>query len=652
MALPSLESILLPDGRTLEAVKEHWVDRQQVAENAQRGYWTHWERLYSQYRAYKEIRDGYGVENDRDDRLAEAKRLFGTAMSLPYAFATVESILPRAVSQRPRMMVLPDGDASAKNVENMKRLIDRQQEQIAYELLLQDTAKSGFIFGLGWQKTGWRKKTVQTKELALNTTGDGWIAQDAEKVKFDDPYAWNCWLFDMFWDPVATTVEGCRYLIHRTWKDGAYVMEALARGQDPSDPGGWVNPAGLMPEDVQSLGGNDARWSERLQPLLGMTGQGEMNLPQDGAMHEVWECHDCRGDIVTILDRQMPVHVTKNPFWHGEFPFQAFRPTTQAIPQIPGIGEVEPTAELVDEMNTLRANRRDNAALKLMQVFAIHGGFVDKDDLEFFPGAFLEVPGDPREMLMQINVGDIPNSSYNEEAALRGDIEHASGLSDEMLGMGAQGQTATGVQLVQAAAGIRIQLKSRRVEVELCAPAARQWVSMNQQFVIERPFAIPAEPTALDPSKRWLTKTLTPAELAGNFIIVEDGGAIQPESEQEKQVRAQQLLAFRGDPNIDQRRLYVEVLELYGIKNPVGWLVPIQHVPPILLDILVGDYGVPQELINEALEMAFQFEQAQLEGEHEPPAKPDMEASSNGGTRREIERDDQGRASALVTREG
>jgi hypothetical protein len=95
-------------------------------------------------------------------------------------------------------------------------------------------------------------------------------------------------------------------------------------------------------------------------------------------------------------------------------------------------------------MSTLRSQRRDNAALKLAQVFAYSDGAVDVGDLQFFPGAAIPIHGEPRDFLYPVQVGDIPNSSYNEEDRIVQDIERTTGISDSVTGADAsQGAAAT-----------------------------------------------------------------------------------------------------------------------------------------------------------------------------------------------------------------
>ena len=66
----------------------------------------------------------------------------------------------------------------------------------------------------------------------------------------------------------------------------------------------------------------------------------------------------------------------------------------------------------------------------------------------------IPVNGDPRDFLFPIPVPELPASSYREEDAIVDDIQRTSGISDPVTGgdVGAS-ETATGVQLVQQAAG-------------------------------------------------------------------------------------------------------------------------------------------------------------------------------------------------------
>src|SRR6185369_8970772 len=93
---------------------------------------------------------------------------------------------------------------------------------------------------------------------------------------------------------------------------------------------------------------------------------------------------------------------------------------------------------------------------------------------------------DPKEVLWQTPLRDLPASSYHEEAALKQDFDYASGISDPVVGAGSGDGTATEAQMVFQAASERIKLKTKRLSREIVLPAARQIIALDQQRIIEQ----------------------------------------------------------------------------------------------------------------------------------------------------------------------
>jgi hypothetical protein len=79
--------------------------------------------------------------------------------------------------------------------------------------------------------------------------------------------------------------------------------------------------------------------------------------------------------------------------------------------------------------------------------------------------------------------GRSPNSGYQEERGLQADIERTTGIDDSLSGAG---DTADrhGVQLVQAAANLRIAQKTRNCEIECVRAGGRQFVALSQQRIL------------------------------------------------------------------------------------------------------------------------------------------------------------------------
>lgn len=611
----------------LQKVREDTLERFDDAEKRHAPYRSKCDYLFGLYRSYTSLKEEYGgsSEPDRDRGLQSAKREWGAELFIPYAFATVETILPRLLSNRPRMLVLPRNRASEKNIENVRATVDSQQERIRYELKLQDTAKSGLIFGLGVQK-GPFWKTEKAKQMVLQPgTYHEWVGGQQERVLFDGPDVEDVNLPDFEWDPMGHSIDTCGWVLHRTWRDTGYVVHKLISGE-------WNNPGAFPPSEVQFMS-STTRYDDSRREQMKASGHESFEGPP-GELHEVWELHN-RKQVIVLLDRDVPVHVDGNPHWHGELPFHAFRPTTSGLKELPGIGEIEPIEHLQREMNTLRSQRRDNASVKLNAPVAYSDVLVEPGDLQFFPGAAIPVNGNPRDLLYQLQVGDIPHSGYQEEANLQADIERVTGISDPVQGTGDASQTATGVQLVQAAANVRIQNKTRRLEVELVASQARQWVALNQQKITSNTeIRVPAVPTPMEPDRRWAWREWGPNELAGEFDVQAEGGSTAPENVPQQRADAQALLNnFRDHPMIDQRRLFEDALRLMGVKAPEGWLAPDQRVPPVMLDLLRDEFKVPEETIVQAYEAAVQLEQ------QEKQASPNAQQNGGAPTQNEPEKE-------------
>lgn len=616
---------LTPDDQALvERVRKDW-DRAEKVHKPIRKKWAHWYQLYRSCRDLRQhITDprGPGV----DQGLREARSLFGPELFIPISYWTVETVLPRMLSRSPRMLVLPKRQSKPENAQNMKYLIEQQQDQVDLELKLQDIGKDGLIYGLGIGKSYWRRDARRMKAVQRSADGSKFVVGEAERVLFDDPDAEAVDPFDFLWDPNGYDMRSCEFVVHRTWRSTKYVMDKLKSGA-------WAN-VGLTEDDVKELGPADRQaYDDVWQDRLAASGH-SMDTRRGEQLHEVWEYHD-REQVVIVLDRKVPVAHGPNPMWHGDLPFVIFRPTRVSKMMV-GIGEIEPLEDLQEELNTLRTQRRDNAALVVNRVFAYMDGLVEQDDLQFFPGAMIPVEGDPRELLFPIPVGDLPASSYQEEDRMMQDVERTSGISDSVTGAegGGTSETATGAQLVHAAANVRIQNKTLLLEKECLRHLARQWGALNQQHIIEAGQAgvrIPLPPVPGDAERRWSWRPLGPEELAGEFDYSAEGGSTAPENVPQMRQDAQMLWTLlRGNPDIDQRMLLRDVLMKFGVDAPDAWMAPEQRVPPMALELLgswmADQKHIPEEEVRQAIAAAVgqaSQQEAAQQGQGQPAAQTD-----------------------------
>lgn len=631
----------------LDAVLQLVTERFRDSEKRLKNQHDHCNRYFKLYRSYKDFRASWqqATPPDRDGIVRDAELRFGQPLFIPYIYYTIETILPRLLAANPRMNPRPRGKATEENIQNWKYLIESQQERINFELKLQDPAKSGLIYGLGVQKSFWEKRVAKRRRLVpMTVPGETpeteWQYEPTDVVLADDPNVEDVDIFDFFHDPMGWSMETCKWVVHRTWRDTDYVLDKFRSGA-------WANP-GLIDfeQDIPQMG-SESKYTEVVAER-DRARRDDQYEPREDRQHEIWEYHD-RESVITIVDGKVVANIVDNPW--GMLPFQIWRPTTSGMHTLHGIGEVEPLEDLQYEMNTLRRSRRDNAAIVGQQIFAYMDGVVDPDDLQFAPGARWPTNGDPRELLMPMNFGEIPHSGYQEEASLGSDIEKVSGVSDAVAGVGGQGDTATGTQMVFAAAGLRVAQKTKRLSAELITPTVYHWAEMDRQKIFERQLQVPATPTAIEPNKRYTWVTLTPDQLqVCEMDWQQESGSTQPENVPQDRADAQALAIFRGDPGLDQRALNMEILRKLGIKTPELFMAPEQRVPPVMLDIL-EQQGVPRDIIMEAFQQALQVEQAQQEQSpntpQQPPAQGGGEGENGGGPADEVEviRDDNGRVS-------
>jgi hypothetical protein len=584
-----------------------------------------WNRFYARYRSYKDFKSSYRQASNRrdvDDIIRDAQRTFGTYLFIPITFSTIETILPRMVANSPVLKVKPEEPQWEDNVDPLKLMVEDCQERIGYPLILQDVAKSGLTYGLGVQKVFHDRRVRSGKpvlERATVPTSDGaqWIKGTMEDhVIYDGPSAECVDVFDWIWSPRAYDVKTLTWAIHRTWVTERDIRERL-------DSNDWELPAGVELDELLSGSGDTAHddvWQDRMA-AAGYT----QTDKRAGHVHECWEFHD-GARVITILDKTMPVQAGPFPYWHGDIPFQVSRPTN-VLHEMVGIGEAEAIEDLQDEINESRTQRRDNAQLVVQRPFAYFDGLLDQGDIAFGPGIGIPVDGDPREVIFPIPLQDLPESAYRETSEFMGDVERVVGIDDTVSGSsgdsaGAAG-TATGVQLVQAAAGIRIAAKTKRLIAEVGKPTGYQFVEILQQKVTEpRTVVGPPKPEEMD--REYSYYQVGPEQLAGRFKIDVEPDSTTPDNPVKDADDATRLFEMFGqDPLIDPVKLREQVLKKLGFANPTSLLRPQEpqipaHVLEMAMEAFAQENGIDPDAFRadfgQLVQGAMMSEQDQQQG--------------------------------------
>lgn len=622
--MPNLE--LTPQETDLVAkVKSKVTQAQESMHNKQV---DKWDRLYNYYRAFTRFSSEYRglTQRERDAAMREAQQKWGSEMHVPYGFSTIETIVPRLLANNPRMLVTPRERRAEETVENMRFMVNVQQEQIRYPMKLQTIAKDGLIYGLGVGKTCWRREEANRKSISRGVFTD-WVESSTTLRAFDDPDVEAVDPRDFLWDPTASDIDSMGWAVHRTWRNTGYILAKCRSGA-------WNLCEGLTAEDLNNT--NKTREYVAQRHERSRAGDNEFDM-RTNDMHEVWEFHN-RTHVIVVVDGAWPVHASENPYWHGDLPFQIYRPT-EVTHELVGVSVIEIISDLIDEMNTMRMQRRDNATIVLQKPFIFNSLYFDSADLALGPGLGIPTTGDVNDSIRPIEFGDIPFSGYREEDNLRADIERTSAVSDSVAGgeQGSASQTATGAQLLHDAANLRIKNMTFRIENEIITPQARQFVRLNQQYITESR-EIPLEshdPT--DPDRRYTWFTVGPAELAGEMNITAIGGSTAADNIPQKRSDAQQLWGmFGNDPRFNGTKIAERALrEGFDIENAEELLAPEQPMVPAETLNAVGQFlseqGVPPEMIQAAVDQGLAMAEQDPSQPQDPSAQPQQpEGAMNG----------------------
>lgn len=561
---------------------EHVLRSFERADKYHRLLRSRWNLYYGLYRNYRKLGRDLKQSNprDRDTISQEFVRVFGAELFIPYAFSTVETILPRILSTNPKMLALPRNQDGEHSIEPVQAVFARDQKAIKYSLKLQDTVKSSLMYGLGVQKTYWNKEYRNGRKFEPRSLhSDEMQVKDDRRLVYEGPQAEDIDIFDFFWDPAAKDIATCGFVIHRLWRSTEYVADKVKCGD-------W---SPLNMEMIKKNIGDQDRggiWSDRMEAAGLKTGQ-----ENPGYLHEILEFHD-REKVYTVLDRSLLVQDKRNPHHHGDYCFQIAR--TRRVPnEFCGIGEIEPIAHLQFELNTMRSQRRDAATLALNRGYFYRKGGIQKKDMITGPNAMVPVNDDPKDVMWPMPLADIPASSVSEEEALKADITLTTGISETFAGTAAptSGTTGTEVQLMQAAVGERIKLSAQNVLDETVTDQAEQFRELYIQKYPSR--------EGKDASVVRIADTLTPSgysfvdvgrEDFMNTEIIPEAGSMAPENEAEKKANVTNLTQALAPviERIDPAQLAKWSLEQFGINTPDSWILPEPQGPDPLVELMTG----------------------------------------------------------------
>jgi len=419
---------------------------------------------------------------------------------IPYVFSVIETIIPRLVGNKVKLEAIPREPNDIENAKSNTALMDYQWDKMNMRSLLKGWLRQAMSYGYGMVKLTWQ----------FNDKG------------MDSPNAELIDLFDVFYDPDGTTIENCRFIIHRSERSLTELK---------------TNSNYKIPKNLDTTVQQDEYKVQR-DAILGLVKPRSKDVKKIEVL-EYWGLYEIDGEekecLIVVANKDTLIRAEVNPYIHQRKPFIKLM-DIEDIASFPGIGEIEQLASLQYELNDVRNQRMDNVTLILNRMWKVNkNAGVDEEDLESRAGNVIHT--DNMAGIEALETPDVTASAYNEEVVIKDDMETVSGINDYAKGSGseAKNETATGIMLLQEASSSRLKYKLDNLEDSL-KEFGEQLLALNQQY-IDKPTKIRIVGEGM---AKWISQE--PDNLIGDFDLAVDAASDQPMNKSIRRAEARELL--------------------------------------------------------------------------------------------------------------
>jgi hypothetical protein len=268
---------------------------------------------------------------------------------------------------------------------------------------------------------------------------------------------------------------------------------------------------------------------------------------------------------IIVINRKVMVRGIPNPYNHQDPPFSKAILYPDVNPSWFGVGVGQVGKPTQERFNKLVNQRLDNVDLVLNKQGFYNGNdtLINTKRLQISePGRWHKV-SDTVNSIRWMDTPDVTASSYKEEELAKADFRESTGATIPLLPTEAeQHRTASGINLLQGAAGARFRPIIRNLEHDLVQEIARHYLSNLQQFMI-LPEWIDAtsedgqhEPVLVQPEYIQAQVTFMPTGLSELL---------------NKEVQIGQLLRFKevtaNDPTVNRAEINKRIGQLMGFKD-------------------------------------------------------------------------------------
>lgn len=457
----------------------------------------------------------------------------------PEPFKIVETLHPRVMralfGSEPwfKLYGLDDHDDPA--ARRQEALCRHQFREMDYIQRASRFVRNGLIYGTAVQKCFWKQEIRDVayrsavREPDPRMPGTQRLAVkkvERRELVFDGNMVEEVPIFDVFGPPTASSGQDAEWLADRS-------LWPFFRIREMGQQGHWLNLSELKDEPGDDGSSHDDEHKERKAYSYGIYDAHEAKVsPHVGHLQVIdwWGPLDIDGNgqevpcNVVLIDpqrRKLPVRVTRNPYWHGQKPYQVWR-WTDLTEELFGIGSIEMVARLSVEKDTKRMLSMSATQIAANPMLAVSDeANIADDQLVASPGRILRVPGDPRTSIMPVHVPQVSDAAVKAENLLTMDIRETAGTTSPLMGsqspVGSSSDTATQHMSEVDQAQQRLTGPIGNFEREVLTPLLHQMTWNNQQFLSYPKTIHDVAPQSLRQQDRY---TVGPEQILGRFLVV------------------------------------------------------------------------------------------------------------------------------------
>lgn len=500
-----------------------------------------------------------------------------------FIFSTIETIRPIMIDNNPRFLAL------ARTEEGMKKN-DKVQMALDYEFDREQMSA---------------KIPRQTITSLVLGTAVWFLPWDGHKGDLDgEVSAIEVNPFNLFPDPLATSVDDAEYLIYATYKH----VNMLKK---------------LFPKKSNLLEGGNIKYSE----LVANRDSDNSKVDNQVLVLEIW-CRDYttmefeeedelgqkykvkkmkypKGRVLTIApELGVILSDKKNPYKDGKFPFILVK--DYDIPfKFWGEGEPKQLLSPQKYINELSNQIIDNAKLTANQVWIVDkNSGIGYGKLTNRPG--LVVRKNPGTDVRRDAPPPMPTYVSDKIDNLKADIESISGIHDVT-----QGRRPTGIQAgnaiiaLQEAGQARIRIKVKLMEQSL-SELATMWYGRMQQF-----WSLDRWVRVFDDKGEYKLEKVTKDDLQYDFDIKITAGSTMPNNRSamlDLLIRVAQTQAEDGKPMIDRESL-LEYVDISDKNRVVKKFEALREEENLTEEVLSQTEQMNQQTMQEVQSLAGDFKE-------------------------------------------